>query len=157
MAVKNFRFLRAARREAYGDVDGMMPEQGIQPQDGMLMRDLLGLRVLVVEPDRALACVLEDALGLAGARVIDVCSSMAEAQDALGAEAPEAVIVGTRPRQDLRSAAQAARKWGFPFLVICDDPGHAGDAATVHCLSKPFCYYDLVEGVIGCVSVDGAP
>ncbi|WP_156880275.1 hypothetical protein [Thermomonas fusca] len=119
------------------------------------MRDLLGLRVLVVEPDRTLAFVLADALTLAGARVVAMCSNLSEA--ARGRETPQALVVGTRSTGNPEAAARDAQRWGLPFLLTCDRPVSVGDARNARCLTKPFCYHDLVEGLIDCAFAHDAP
>lgn len=121
------------------------------------MRDLLGLRVLVVEPDRTLACVLADALTLAGVSVVAMCSDLAEAARSRCIEAPQALVVGTRPNHDPEATVQSARGWGLPFLLTCDRPVSVGGTHNARCLIKPFCYHELVEGLIGCASGEGAP
>lgn len=121
------------------------------------MGDLLGLRVLVVEPDRTLACVLADALTLAGASVVALCADLAEAARSRCIEAPQALVVGTRPSHDPEATAQCAQGWGLPFLLTCDRPVAVGGTPNARCLIKPFCYRDLVEGLIGCAFAERAP
>lgn len=118
------------------------------------MRDLRGLRVLVVEPDRNLASVLDDALTLAGAQVVDVCANMAEAGRRLGD--PQAMVVGTRSHQDPALAAKTAQAWGIPFLLTCDQPMDMA-FTRARCLPKPFCYRDLIDGLSGCTTATMAP
>lgn len=120
------------------------------------MRDLRGLRVLVVEPDRTLASVLEEALTLAGARVVDVCADLAEAGRLRAPEEPEALVVGTRSSQDPAAAASTAQAWGIPFLLTCDRPMPM-PSTRARCLPKPFCIQDLVDGLSGCTSLHEGP
>lgn len=120
------------------------------------MRDLLGLRVLVVEPDRALAFVLVDALTLAGARVLAMRKDMAEATRFRDTDAAQALVVGTRATHDPEATARSAQSWGLPFLITCDRPVSVGEARNARCLVKPFCYHDLVEGLVGCAATQAA-
>lgn len=121
------------------------------------MADLLGLRVLVVEPDRNLAFVLADALSMAGARVVGTCADLTEAPRFRGAGAAQALVVGTRATHDPEATARSAQSLGLPFLITCDRPVPVGDTRNARCLIKPFCYHDLVEGLIGCASTEDAP
>lgn len=159
MNAKKIRIPVEPRTECHGmlaGVGGMMRDRGFTGRDGTLMRDLRGLRVLVVEPDRTLASVLEEALILAGARVVDVCADMAEAGRMRAPEEPDAMVVGTRSHQDPALAARTAQAWGIPFLLTCDQPMDMA-SARARCLPKPFCIQDLVEGLNGCTSIHEAP
>lgn len=110
------------------------------------MGDLLGLRVLVIEPNRPLGSVLADALTLAGAQVVNVCGDLAGAARAFGSETAQALIVGTRSCQDPASAMRSAQTWGLPVLLICDRRVEVSFAQG-RCLPKPFCFHDLVESL----------
>jgi len=110
------------------------------------MGDLLGLRVLVIEPDRPLGFVLAEALTLAGAQVVDICGDLAGAARAFGSETAQALIVGTRSRQDPASAMRSAQAWGLPVLFLFDRRVEV-NFAQARCLPKPFCFHDLVESL----------
>ena len=112
------------------------------------MHDILGLRVLVVEPDRTLALVLAEALAMAGAHVVGVCPNQAEADRMLRSTSLQAMLVGTHARHDLALVARWAQASRLPFLLTCDRP-FATVAPRALCLPKPFCFRDLVEGLLG--------
>ncbi|MFJ5369965.1 hybrid sensor histidine kinase/response regulator, partial [Bosea sp. CER48] len=122
-------------------VDGASPlPEASEPAKGKPGRPLEGMRVLLVEDQFIIAMDCEDMLLQLGAKQVEVCASVAEAQARLDLAMPELAILDVNlGAETSEPVSRRLREAGVPFVLATgyDDLAILGvaDAAT---LRKPY-------------------
>lgn len=110
---------------------------------------LANRRILIVEDEAVIAMLIEDVLASAGARVVGLAATVAEAIRAVERDRPDAVTLDGNLRDELSGPVAARlRELSVPFLLVTGyvDRAQADpELARAPCLEKPFTATSLLR------------
>ena len=114
---------------------------------------LAGMSVLIVEDEALIALSVESCLLDAGADLVKIANSRAEAQSALEEDIPfDAAIVDlVLSNEDASPIIQMLSERGIPVVVSTGadiDLGHPALTSAVAFLQKPYSQSDLIEALV---------